>query len=98
MIFAGVSTMPGDWVSIAISSAAVIGLVNIIDSHLISKRMPSLRAYLIPMGSFVLVYGVALFCLFPLPEEVGTWPLIVAIASGVLRATAIIIMLYTKVC
>lgn len=87
--------MLGDWVSIAVLSAAVIGVVSIIDSHLISKRMPSLRAFLLPVGLVILVYGLVLFYLFPLPEGVGTWSLMVALASGVLRATAIAIMLYT---
>ena len=87
--------MLGDWVSIAVLSAAVLGLVNIIDSHLISRRMPSLRAFLLLIGMVILVYGLVLFCLFPLPEGVGTWPLMVAVASGIVRAGAVTIMLYT---
>ena len=87
--------MPGDWVSIAVLAAAVLGVVNIMDSHLISRRMPSLRAYLLLIGAVVLVYGLLLFCLFPLPEGVGIWMLMVALVSGVLRTTALTIMLYT---
>ncbi len=87
--------MAGDWVSIAVIGAAVLGAVNIIDSHIISKRMPSLRAYLLPVGLVILVYGLVLFSLFPLPEGVGTWVLMVAFASGLLRTTAITVMLYT---
>jgi drug/metabolite transporter (DMT)-like permease len=87
--------MPGDWVSIAVLSAAVLGAVNIIDSHLISRRMPSLRAFLLPVGLVILVYSLVLFSLFPLPEGVGTRVLMVALASGVLRTTALTIMLYT---
>jgi len=87
--------MPGDWVSIAVLGAAVLGVVNIIDSHLISRRMPSLRAFLLPVGLAVLVYGLVLFYLFPLPEGVGIWVLMVALASGILRTTALTIMLYT---
>jgi len=87
--------MPGDWVNIAVLSAAVLGAVNIIDSHLISRRMPSLRAFLLPVGLVILVYSLVLFSLFPLPEGVGTWVLMVALASGVFRTTALTIMLYT---
>jgi len=83
------------WVDAAILSAAALGLVNIIDSHLISRRMPSLRAFLLPVGIIHLTYGSALFILFPLPQGVGTWPLLIAIASGILRAIAITLMLYT---
>lgn len=83
------------WISIAISSAAALGLVNIIDSHLISKRMPSLRAFLLPVGLITLVLGLIFLCLFPLPGNLSTWPLVVAVASGLLRAASVTIMLYT---
>jgi len=87
--------MPVDWVSIAVLSTAVLGLVHIIDSHLISRRMPSLRAYLLPVSIITLVYGLVLFYLFPLPEDVGIWPLMVTVASGILRTIAVTIVLYT---
>jgi len=87
--------MPVDWVSVALLSAAVLGLVNIIDSHLISRRMPSLRAFLLLIGIIHLIYGSVLFSLFPLPEGVGIWPVLVAVASGILRTSAVTIMLYT---
>jgi len=83
------------WVDTAILGAATLGLVNVIDSHLISKRMPSLRAFLLPVSIIHLTYGSVLFILFPLPGDIGTWPLVVAIASGILRAIAITLMLYT---
>lgn len=83
------------WISIAISSAAALGLVNILDSHLISKRMPSLRAFLLPVGLLTLVIGLIFLCLFPLPGNLSTWPLVVAVASGLLRAASVTIMLYT---
>lgn len=83
------------WISIAISSAAALGMVNILDSHLISKRMPSLRAFLLPVGLLTLVIGLIFLCLFPLPGNLSTWPLVVAVASGLLRAASVTIMLYT---
>lgn len=87
--------MPVDWASMALLSAAVLGLVNINDSHLISRRMPSLRAYMLSMGSVVLVFSLILIYLFPLPRDLGTLPLMVAIASGIFRTTAAAIMFYT---
>ncbi|MFC1874934.1 EamA family transporter [Chloroflexota bacterium] len=83
-----------DWPSIAILGTAALALVNILDSHLISRRMPSLRSYLLLVGIFILVYGLVTFFLFPLPEDIGIWPLLVAIASGLLRSTALGILLY----
>jgi len=86
--------MSVDWVSIAILSTAVLGLVNIFDSHLVSRRMPSLRAFLLPASIVILAYGLVLFYLFPLPEDIGIWPLTVTIASGIIRTISVTIMLY----
>jgi len=83
-----------DWVSIAILGTIALGLVHITDSHLISRRMPSLRAYLLPVSVVILIYSLVTFCLFPLPEGVDAWPLLVAVASGVLRATSVAILIY----
>ncbi len=85
--------MPVDWVSIAIFGTAFLGLVNIIDSHLISRRMPSLRAFLLPVSFVTLTYALVLFYLFPLPEDIGIWPLTAAVASGTLRTISVTILL-----
>ncbi|TRZ93485.1 MAG: hypothetical protein D4R82_05030, partial [Dehalococcoidia bacterium] len=82
-----------NWVNTAILGAAVMGVVNILDSHLLSKRMPGLRAFLLPVGIIHLIYGSLLFALFPLPGGIGMWPVVVAVASGVLRTGAVVIML-----
>lgn len=84
-----------NWASTAILSAAVMGIVSIIDSHLISKRMPGLRAFMLPVGIFLIIYSLLLFYLFPLPEGIGIRLVLVAVASGLLRTAAIIIMLYS---
>ncbi len=82
------------WVSTAILSAAILSMVNVIDSHLVSKRMPSLRAFFIPVGIICLVSGLILFYLFPLPEGVGAMPVLLAVTSGMIRPAAFSIMLY----
>jgi len=83
-----------NWASLAILSTALFGMVSIIDSHLITRRMPGIRAYLLVIGSFHLVYSFVFLSLFPLPAEIGTLPVIVAIASGILRTSSIIITFY----
>ena len=65
--------MPADWVSIAIFATASIGLVNIIDSHLISRRMPSFRAFLLPVAVVTLTYALIVLYLFPLPGDIGEY-------------------------
>ncbi len=84
-----------DWVSIAVLSTVILGLVSILDSHLISKRLPSLRAFLLPVALMTLVFGIVFSFLFPLPEDLSSWPLVVAVASAILRTSSITILLYT---
>ena len=84
-----------NWTSTAILSAATMGIVSIIDSHLLSRRMPSFRAYMLLMGTVHLGYGLLLFYLFPLPEGIGIWPILVTLVAGTLRAAAVSIMLYS---
>ncbi len=84
-----------NWASAALLSSGILGIVNIVDSHLLTRRMPSLASFLLPAGMFHLIYGTALFFIFPFPEGAGTYPLAIAIASGVVRAISITIMLYT---
>lgn len=83
-----------DWVTAAILSAAILGMVHVIDSHLISKRMPSLRAYLLLVGVFIFSISIVMAFIFPLPPDVGAWPLSMAVLSGITRAASVIIMLY----
>ncbi|MCK4387697.1 MAG: EamA family transporter [Dehalococcoidia bacterium] len=82
-----------NWVNTALLSAAIMGMVSILDSHLLFKRMPGLRSFLLPVGIIHLIYGSLLFALFPLPQGAGIWPVLAAVASGMLRAAAVVIML-----
>ncbi|MFC1979549.1 EamA family transporter [Chloroflexota bacterium] len=83
------------WVTTAILSAAIMGMVNIFDSHLLTKRIPSLRAFLLPVGVMHLFYAFVLFALFPLPEGTGIVPVLIAVTSGLLRFGSITILLYS---
>ncbi len=83
-----------DWVTTVVLSAALLGMVHVIDSHLISKRMPSFKAYLLSVGTFIFLISLVLACFFPLPPNVGAWPLAMAVLSGLTRAASVIIMLY----
>ena len=86
--------LPMSWVNLALVSAAILGAVNILDSHLIAKRMPSFQSFLLPIGALMLICGLVLFYLFPLPESTSVWILLPAIASGLLRTAAVTMMLY----
>ncbi len=82
-----------NWITATIVAAAVMGVVAIVDSHLISKRMPSLWAFLIPVGIVHLGFGLIILGLYPLPEEVGATLLMVAFASGIVRSIGALLML-----
>jgi drug/metabolite transporter (DMT)-like permease len=82
------------WITAALVVAATLGLVNVIDSHLISKRMPSLWAFLILAGLLHLSFGLIFLALNPLPSGVDAFPRFVAVASAVARTVAILLMLY----
>ena len=83
-----------DWVTSAVISAAILGMVHVIDSHLISKRMPSFKTYLLVVGIFIFLVSITLAFFFPLPPNISVWPLSMAVLSGITRAASVIIMLY----
>ena len=83
-----------NWASVAILSTATFAVVNTIDSHLLSKRMPGLRVFMLPVSIFHLFYGLLLFYLVPLPEGIGILPVLVAVVSGIFRTIAVTIILY----
>ena len=78
----------------ALLGTATVGVVNIIDSHLLSKRLPSLQSFLLPIGTIILIISLVLFYLFPLPEGVSTATLAVAVAGSMARAGGVLIMFY----
>ena len=84
-----------NWTNAALLSAAVFGIVNIIDSHLVSKRMPSLQSFLLPLSIIYLIYFLIFLTVFPLPTDVSIWIVLIGIVSGMFRTSGAVIMLYT---
>ena len=64
------------WIPLAFANAATMTIVNLADSHLNSKRMPSLSAYLLPVSFIQLVVAIVLLVIFPLPQNGGVIPLL----------------------
>lgn len=83
-----------NWADSAVLAAATLAAVNIIDSHLITKRLPSLGSFLLPVGVIALVWGIVVFALAPLPENIGIAPVLMAVASGFIRGAGILSFLY----
>lgn len=81
------------WASLALVSAFCLAMASVFDSHLISRRMPSIRAFLFPFGFAALVTCVALALLFPFPEGVPVSVWLMLAAAGILRVVSYFIML-----
>jgi drug/metabolite transporter (DMT)-like permease len=83
-----------DWTNAAVFSTAVMAVVNILDSHLVSKRVPSLRAFLIPAGILNVINATILLNIFPLPQDLGVIPFLITVLSSVLRALGVLLILH----
>jgi len=56
--------------------------------------MPSLRSYLLIIGSFTIIIGFVLLLVFPLPANVGFRPVAASVLSSLLRVAAVFLLLY----
>jgi drug/metabolite transporter (DMT)-like permease len=83
------------WAAIAILSAAVAAVVSIVDSHLITRRMPSFMAFLTLIGAVNAIYGLIILGASPFPAGIDTEHLLVAFGSSLARVAAILLMLRT---
>ena len=81
------------WIPAAIAVAAILASVSIVDSHLITKRFPSLRALLLPVGILHVGFGIIVLFIYPLTEQASSVPLLVAIISGILRSIGALLFL-----
>jgi len=81
------------WMHAALLSAAIMAVVNILDSHLVSKRFPGIRTFMLLVGIIHLVYGLAVALFEPLPAGVELMYVGWAVFSSFVRTAAIIILL-----
>jgi len=81
------------WIHAALLSAAILAVVNVIDSHLVSRRFTGLREFMLLLGCIHLAYALVLSVLSPLPEGVDLSFVMWAIFSSLVRTGAIVILL-----
>ena len=81
------------WFLTALVAAIISSVGNIIDSHLLSKKMPSLPSFLIPMGLTQLIGGVVFLAIFPFPANPDSMHILVACGAGLLNACGYLIIL-----
>ena len=83
------------WVSFAIFSAALSGIVSIFDSHLLSRRLPNLNTYLLPLGIFHGTVALLVIVFQPISTTVPLLYYLAALGSGALSGLGSILMLNT---
>lgn len=83
-----------NWADSAVLAAATLAAVNILDSHLITKRLPSLGSFLLPVGIIAFIWGAVVLALTSFPEGIGAAPILMAVASGFIRGAGILSFLY----
>ncbi len=81
------------WIHAALLSAAILAFVNILDSHLVSKRFTGIRSFMLLVGTIHLFYGVVVSQFAPLPSGVELPYVLFGVLSAFLRTGAIIIVL-----
>jgi drug/metabolite transporter (DMT)-like permease len=81
------------WITLAILSAAVMGVISIFDAHMIQRRMPSWQSFLLGISLYTFTYTIVLLVVIPIPEGVGAAGWIAAVGSGILRGIAFAMML-----
>jgi drug/metabolite transporter (DMT)-like permease len=82
------------WIALALASTGVAALVNTLDSHFLSRRMPGLRSYLLIIGTFTMLVAVVMLFIFPFPHGTGLRIYGLAFISAMLRVGAVVALLY----
>jgi drug/metabolite transporter (DMT)-like permease len=86
--------MSAAWFSIALGSTLLSALVNTLDSHFLSRRMPGMRSYLLIIGVFTTLAAVVMLLIFPFPRATPVHIYVLALISALLRVGAISALMY----
>ncbi len=81
------------WIVTALAAAVISSIGSIFDSYLVSKKMPSLTSFLIPMGAAQIVVACILLAIFPFPHNVDTMHILGTIGGSLINAGSFLILL-----
>jgi drug/metabolite transporter (DMT)-like permease len=81
------------WVLLALSSTVISALVNILDSHFMSRRMPGWKAYVLICDLFALPVSLVMLFIFPLPHGIGIAPIAAVFASAMISSLSVVLIL-----
>jgi uncharacterized membrane protein len=80
-------------ISIHWITLAVMGAISIFDAHLIQRRMPGWRSFILSAGACIFGLAVVLFCIIPVPTGVGADAWVATATAGILRGIGFTLML-----
>jgi drug/metabolite transporter (DMT)-like permease len=76
------------WIFLILTSTIIAALVTLLDSHLLTQRMPSWRAYVVLCDLFITMpASIAMLFIFPLPP-LGIKPLLAVLAATLCSSIA----------
>lgn len=81
------------WIIASLGTAVIFTIGNIIDSHVISKKVPSLGPVLFVLSIAQLIIACIVLAFFHFPANAGVTHILVAVGSGLLTACALMILL-----
>ena len=81
------------WVLLALASTIISALINLLDSHLMTQRMPGWRAYVLICDSLTLPVGIIMLIVFPPPAGLGMRPWMAILGSTLASSVAVILIL-----
>ena len=81
------------WIIASLSAAIIFTGANFFDSYMLSKKMPSLASYILPVGIIQLLIGMVLLVFFPFSSNAGLIHLLAAFGSGFFSASTYVILL-----
>ena len=82
------------WIIAALGASLLFGITNNLDSHLVAKRMPGVRAFLLVVAVAIFVVIQPFIFMFPLPKDVGGLIMASALVSALMRSLASLIMIF----
>ena len=85
--------MNSSWVFLALTSTIIAALVNILDSHYMTRRMPGWRAYVVICDVFTLPLSIVMLIAIPLPADIGLRPYFALLGSTCVSIFASILIL-----
>jgi len=84
-----------NWIVAALGASLIYGLINNLDSHLVARRMPGVRAFLLAFSIVILVLIQPFVYLFPFPEGLASTIVASALVSALMRAGAVLLMIFS---